>query len=171
MRMRQLDGINYLILILCHLLLHLPSFFPSIRVFSKELSLHVMWPKYSSFTISPSKEYSGLIFFKIDWFDLFSVQETFRSLLQHHSLKASVLWHSAFFTVQLSQLYMTTGKTIADLCQQSNVSAFQHTVQVCHCFPAKKQSSSDFMAAVIICSDFGAQEEEICHYFHLFPSI
>ena len=96
---------NYLILILCRLFLHLPSFFPSIRVFSKESSLHIMWPKYSSFTISPSKEYSVLIFFKIDCFDLFSVQETLKSLLQHHSSKASILQRSAFFMVQFTFIY------------------------------------------------------------------
>ena len=102
-------------LILCHPLLLLPSIFPSIRVFSNELALHNRWPKYwsFSFSISPSNEYSGLISFRIDWFDLLAVQETLKSLLQHHSLKASVVWCSAFFMVQLSYLYMTTGKTIA----------------------------------------------------------
>ena len=102
-------------LILCHPLLFLPSIFPNIRIFSSELALHVRWPKYwsFSFSISPSNEYSGLISFKIDWFDGFVVQGTLKSLLQYHSSKASILWHSAFFTVQLSHPYMTTGKTIA----------------------------------------------------------
>ena len=92
-----------------------PSVFPSIRVFSNESVLHIRWPKYwsFSFSISPSNEYSGLISFRINWFDLFSVQGTLKSLLQHHSSKASILWHSAFFIVQLPHPYMTTGKTIA----------------------------------------------------------
>jgi len=104
---------NYLIL--CHPLLLLPSIFPSIRVFSNESVLPIRWPKYwsFSFSISPSNEYSGLISFRIDWFDLLAVQRTLKSVLQHHSSKASILWCSAFFTVQLSYQYMTTGKTIA----------------------------------------------------------
>ena len=102
-------------LILCHPLLLLPSIFPSIRVFSNESVLCIRWPKYwsFSFSISPSNEYSGLISFRIDWFDLLAVQGTLKSLLQHHSSKASVLRNSAFFIVQLSHPYMTTGKTIA----------------------------------------------------------
>ena len=102
-------------LILCHPLLLLPSIFPSIRAFPTESVLHVRWPKYCSFnfSISPSSEYSGLISFRIDWFDLLSVQGTLKSLLQHRSLKASILWHSAFLMDQLSHPYMTTGKTIA----------------------------------------------------------
>ena len=93
----------------------LPSTFPSIRVFSKESALHIRWPKHwnFSFSISPSNEYSGLISFGMDWLDLLAVQGTLKSLLQHHSSKASILWCSAFFMVQLSYLYMTTGKTIA----------------------------------------------------------
>ena len=92
-----------------------PSIFPSIRVFSNESVLHIRWPKYWSFSFSvcPSKEYSGWISFRTDWFDLLAVQGTLNSLLQHHSSKASVLWHSAFFMAQLSHPYMTTGKTIA----------------------------------------------------------
>ena len=102
-------------LILCHPLLLLPSIFPSIRVFSSELALHIRWPKYwsFSFSISASNEYSGLISFRIDWFDLLAVQGTLKSLLQHHSSKASILRCSAFFIVQLPHPYMTTGKTIA----------------------------------------------------------
>ena len=102
-------------LILCHPLLLLPSIFPSIRVFFKESVLYMKWPKYwnFSFSISPSNEYSGLISFRIDWFDLLAVPGTLKSLLQHHSLKVSILWRSAFFIVQLSYPYMSTGKTIA----------------------------------------------------------
>ena len=102
-------------LILCRSLILLPSSFPSIRVFSNELALHIRWPKYwsFSFSISPSNEYLGLIFFRRDWLDLLAVQGTLKSLLQHHSSKASVLWCSAFFIVLLSHPYMTTGKTIA----------------------------------------------------------
>ena len=95
-------------------LFFLPSIFPSIRDFSNELSVHIRWPKYWSFSISPSSEHSGLISLKMDWFDLLAIQGIFRSLLQHHISKALILWHSAFFLmVQLSQLYVTTGKTIA----------------------------------------------------------
>ena len=102
-------------LILCHPLLLPPSIFPSIRVFSSESALHIRWPKYWSFSFStsPSNEHPGLIFFRMDWLDLLAVQGTLKSLLQHHSSKASILWHSAFFLVQLSHTYMTTGKTIA----------------------------------------------------------
>ena len=102
-------------LILCHPLLLLPSIFPSIRVFSNELVLHITWPKYLSFSfnISPSNEYSGLISFKADWLDTLAVQGTLKSLLQHHSSKASILWCPVFFIVQLSHPYMTNGKNIA----------------------------------------------------------
>ena len=101
--------------ILCRPLLLLPPISPSIKVFSNESTLHMMWPKYwsFSFSISPSNEYSGLISFRIDWLDLLAVQGTLKSLLQHHSSKASILLHSAFFIVQHSHPYMTTGKTIA----------------------------------------------------------
>ena len=102
-------------LVFCHPLLLLPSIFPSIRVFSNKSVLHIRCPGYwsFSFSISPSNEYSGLIFFRMDWLDLLAVQGTLKSLLQHHSSKASILWPSAFFMVQLSHPYMTTGKTIA----------------------------------------------------------
>ena len=103
-----------------HLILYRPLFLlppapPSIRVFSNESTLRMRWPKYWSFSFSiiPSKEHPGLIFFRMDWLDLLAVQGTLKSLLQHHSSKASILWRSAFFTIQLSQPYMTTGKTIA----------------------------------------------------------
>ena len=107
------DASNHLIL--CHPLLLLSSIFPSIKVFSIESALCIKWQKYWSFSfrISPSNEYSGLISFRIDWFDLLAVQGTLKSLLQHHSSKASYLWCSAFFVVQHSHPYMTTGKTIA----------------------------------------------------------
>ena len=102
-------------LTLCWLLLLLPSIFPSIRVFSSESVLHIRWPKYwsFSFSISPSKEYSGLISFRIDWLDLLAVQGTLKSLLQHHSSKPSIIQRSAFFTVQFSHPYMTTAKSLA----------------------------------------------------------
>ena len=102
-------------LILCCLLLLLPSVFPSIRVFSHEKVLHIRWPKYWSFSfnISPSNKHPGLISFRMDWLDLLTVLGTLKSLLQCHSSKASILWHSAFFIVQLSHPYMATGKTIA----------------------------------------------------------
>ena len=102
-------------LILYHPLLLLPLIPPSIRIFSTESTLCMRWPKYWSFSlsISPSIEHPGLISFRIDWLDLLAVQETLKSLLQHHSSKASILWHSAFFTVQLSHLYVTTGETTA----------------------------------------------------------
>ena len=111
----------------------LPSIPPSIRVFSNELAVRMRWPKYwsFSFSISPSKEHSGLISFRMDWLDQLAVQGTLRSLLQHHSLKASILWRSAFFTVRLSHPYMTTGKTIA-LTRQTFVgkaiSAFEYAI-------------------------------------------
>ena len=101
--------------ILCCPLLLTPSIFPNIRVFSNESALRIRWPKYWSFSfrISPSNEHPGLISFRMDWLDLLAVQGTLKSLLEHHSSKASILWHSAFFTVQLSHPHMTTGKTIA----------------------------------------------------------
>ena len=117
-------------LILCHPLLLPPSIFPSIRVFTSESVLCIRWPKYWSFrfNISPSNEYSGLISLRMDWLDLLAIQGTLKSLLQHHSSKASILRHSSFFIVQLSHPYMTTGKIIALTRQtfvgKSNVSAF-----------------------------------------------
>ena len=116
----------------CHPLL-LPSIFPSIRVFSNELGLHIRYPKYwsFSFTISPSNEYSGLISFRMDWLDLLAVQETLKSLLQHHSSKASILQHSAFLMVQLSHPYMTTGKSIA-LTRWTFVGKVMSLLLICH---------------------------------------
>ena len=117
MSIESLMPSNYLIL--CRPLLLPPSIFPSIRVFSNESTLHIRWLKYWSFSfnISPSKEHPGLISSRMDWLDLLAVQGTLKSLFQHHSSKASILWHSAFFTVQLSHPYMTTGKTIASTRQ------------------------------------------------------
>ena len=105
---------NQLILCCCPLLL--PSVFPRIRVFSNELALHIRWPKYWSFSISPSSDSSGLIYFRINCFDFLAVHKTLKSLLQHRNLKAWLLWHSAFFMVQLSHLYVTTKKTVTLLC-------------------------------------------------------
>ena len=120
-------------LILCHPLLLPPSIFPNIRVFSNEYPLHIRWPKYWSFSfrISPSNEYSGLISFRMDWLDLLAVQRTLKSLLQHRSSKASTLRHSAFFTVQLSHPYMTTGKTIA-LTRRTFVVSRHHNMILLH---------------------------------------
>ena len=115
-------------LILYRSLLLLPSIFPSISVFSNESILCIRWPKYWSFSISPSNEYSGLICFRMDWLDLLAVQGTLKSLLQHHSSKASICQCSAFFIVHVSHLYMTTGKTIAltiQNCWESDVSCFR----------------------------------------------
>ena len=126
-------------LILCYPLLLLPSIFPSIRVFSNQSVLHIRWPKYWSFSfnISLSNEHLGLISFRMDWLDLLAVQGTLKSILQHHSTKASIILHSAFFIVQLSHPYMTTGKTIA-LARWTFVgkvmSAFEYAIQVGHSF-------------------------------------
>ena len=153
-------------LILCHPLLLLPSVFPSISVFLNESVLHIKWPKYWSFSfnISTSNEYSGLISFRMEWLDLLAVQGTLKSLLQHHSSKASILRHSAFFTAQLSHPYMTTGKTIA-LTRQTfadkEMSLFFYMLSrlVITFLPRGKRLN--FMAAVTICSDFGAQKNKV----------
>ena len=147
-------------LILCRPLLLLPSIFPIIRVFSKESVLHIRWPRYWSFSynISPSNEYSGLISFSIDWFDL-AVQGTLKSLLQYCNSKALILRHSTFFMVQLSHPYMTTGKTIA-LTRRTFVgkvmSLFFNMLSrfVIYSFSSKEQASFNFMAAVTIYIDF-----------------
>ena len=154
-----------------------PAIFPSIRVFSNESVLRIRWPKYWSFSFSiiPSNEYSGLISFRMDWLDLLAVQGTLNSLLQHHSSVASILQCSAFFTVQLSHPYMTTGKTIA-MTRWTVVGKVMSLLLnmlsrlVITFLPRRK--SFNFMAAVTICSDFGAQEDKICHFplfSHLFP--
>ena len=120
-------------LILCRPLLLLPSIFPSVKVFSNESDLHIRWPKYWSFSfnISPSKEHSRLISFRMDWLDLLAVQGTLKSLLQHHSSKASILWCSAFFILQLSHPYMTTGKTIP-LTRQTFVCKVMSLLLICY---------------------------------------
>ena len=158
-------------LILCHTLLFLLSIFPRIGVHSNESILCIRWPKYWSFSISPSNEYSGLISFKIGWFDLLAIQGTLESLLQHQSLKASILQCPAFFMVQLSHLYMTTQKIIAliTLFWQSDISAFLYSVQLYHSFPTKEQASFNFTATVTIFSDFGVQRNKVCHCVHFFP--
>jgi len=149
-------------LILCCPLLVLTSIFPSIRVFSNESALCIRWPKYWSFnfSISPSNEYSGLISFRMDWLDLLAVQGTLRSLLQHHTSKASILRCSAFFTVQLSHPYTTTGKTIA-LTRQTFVgkvmSLLLNTLSRLVTAFLPRSKCLNFMAAITICSDFGAQ--------------
>ena len=139
-----------------------PTIFPSIRVFSNESVLCIRWPKYWSFSFSPSNEQSRLLSFRIAWLDLLAVQGTLKSLLQHHSSKASMLLHSAFLIVQLSHPYMTTGKTIA-LTRQTFVgkvmSAFQYAVQADLSCSSKEQASFNFMAAVTICSDFGVPQK------------
>ena len=139
-------------LILCQTLLLLPSIFPSTRVFSNELALLIRWPKYwiFSFSMGPSNDYSGLISFRINWLDILAVQGCLKSLLQHHILKGSVLWCSNFFMVQFLPLYKTTGKTIS-----LTIWTFVN----------------HFMAAVNIHSDFGAQENKICHCFPFSPFI
>ena len=150
-------------LILCCPLFLLPLIFPSIRVFSNESVLCIRWQKYwnFSFSISPSNEYSGLISLRIDWLDLLAVQGTLKSLLQQHSSKASILQHSAFFTVQLSHPYMTTGKTIA-LTRQTFVGKVMSLLfnmlsrLVITFLPRSKRLLTYFMAALTICSDFGA---------------
>jgi len=161
-------------LILCHPLL-LPSILHSIRVFSSESVLHIRWPKCwcFSFSISPSNGYSGLTSFRIDWLDLLEVQGTLNSILQHHSSKASILQHSAFFIVQLSHPYMTTGKTIA-----LNIWTFVGKVisllfnmlsRLVIAFLPRNKCLFKFMAAVTICGDFGAQENKVSHCFHCLP--
>ena len=162
--------------ILCRPLILLPSIFPSIRVFSNESVLRIRWPKdwSFSFSISPSNQHSGLISFRFDWLDLLAVWGTLKSLLQHHSSKVSILWCSAFFIVQLSHAYMTTGKTI-DLPRQNFVVKVMSLLfnmasrLVITFLPSKEQASFNFMAAVTICSDFEAKKIKVCHCFHCFP--
>ena len=163
-----------------------PQSFP--KVFSDELVLHIRWPKYWSFSFStsPSNEYSGQISFQIDWLDLLAndwfdrleLQENFKSLLKHHSLKASIIWCPAFFMFQFSHLYMTTGETIAltrltfvarCFCCKVLLSFLIYCLGF-HCFSSKEQVSFNFMIAVTICSDFGAQENKVCQCFHFFLS-
>ena len=146
-------------LILCHPLLLLPSIFPSIRVFSYESALRIRWQKYwnFSFSISLSNEHPGLISFRIDWLDLLAVQGTLKSPLQHHSSKASILQLSAFFTVQLSHPYMTTGKTIA-LTRWTFVGKVMSLI---FNMLSRLVMAFHFKAAITICSDFGAPKNKV----------
>ena len=163
-------------LILYRPLLLLPSIFPSIRVFSNESALHIRWPKYWSFSciISPSNKYSGLVSFRMDWLDLLAVQGTLKSLLQHHSSKASILQCSAFFIVQLSRPYMTTGKTIAltrpTFVDKVTSLLFNMLSRFVIAFlPRSNVLISWLKEQVTICSDFGAQKNKVSHCFHCFP--
>ena len=161
-------------LILGHPLLLLPPVLPSIRVFSKESTLHMRWPKYwsFSFSISPSNEYTGLITFRMDWLDLLAVQGTLKSLLQHHSSKASTLWRSAFFTVQLSHPYMTTGKTTA-LTRQTFVGKVMSLLfnklsrLVITFLPRSKCLLISWLHSPS--RNFGAPQNKVCYCFHCFP--
>ena len=157
-------------LILCRPLLLLPPIPPSVRVFSNESTLRMRWPKYWSFSFSiiPSKEHPGLISFRMDWLDLLAVQGTLKSLLQHHSSKESILRCSAFFTVQLSHPYMTTGKTIA-LTRRTFADKVMSLFSICclgwsYLFFQGARVLFNFMPAVTICSDFGVR-----YCFHCFP--
>ena len=150
------------------------AFKDPMRVFSNELALHIRWPKDWSFnfSISPSNEYSRLISLRIDWFDLLEVQGTLKSLFQHHSLKASILWRSAFFMIQFSHPYMTTGKNIA-LTRQTFVGKVMFLLFnmlsrfVIAFLPRRKCRLMSW--PVTMYSDFAAQENKICHCFHFFP--
>ena len=161
-------------LILCHPLLLLPSIFPSIRIFSNVSVLCIRWQRYQSFSFSISSFnlYSGLISFRMDYLDLLAVQGTLKSLLQHHSSKASIFWRSAFI-VQLSHPYMTTGKTIA-LTRQTFAGKimsllFNMLSRWVIAFLPRSQRFLISMAAIPICSDFGAPQNKVSHCFHCFP--
>ena len=159
--------------ILCYPLILPPSIFPSIRVFSNESVLHIRWPKYwsFSFSISSSNEYSGLITFRMDWLDLLAVQGTLNSILQHHSSKASILWHSACFIVQLLHPYMTTGKTIA-LTWWTFVGKVMSLL-----FNMLSRLVITFLPRCLLISWLQSPsavileppKNEICHYFYCFP--
>ena len=162
-------------LILCHPLLLLPSIFLSIRVFSSESVLHNSWPKYwsFSFSISSANEYSGLISFRIDWVDLLAVQGTLKSLLQNHTSKASILQHSAFFTVQFSHPYMMTGKIIS-LTRWTFVGKvmsllFNILSRLVIAFLPRSKCLFNFTAALTICRDFEALQNKVSHCFCCFP--
>ena len=170
-------------LILCHPLLLQPSVFVSIRVFSSESVICIRWPNYwsFSFSISPSSEYSGLISFRTDWLDLFAVQGPLKSLLQHHSSKASILWHSVAYSPTLTSIHDYWKKAIA-LTRQTFVGKvmfllfnmlFMLVIDFLLwskdlIFFLKEQVSFNFLASVTICSDFGAQENKVSHCFHSF---
>ena len=159
-------------LILCHPLLLLLPIPPSIRVFSNDSTLRMRWPKYWSFSFSiiPSKEIPGLISFRMDWLDLFAVQGTLKSLLQHHSSKASILQRSAFFTVQLSHPYMTTGKTIA-LTRRTLVGKVISLLlnMLSRLVITFLPRSKGLLISWLLCSDFGAPKNNVWHCFHCFP--
>ena len=162
-------------LTLCHPLLLLPSVFPSIRVFSSESALRMRWPKYwsFSFSISPSNEYYGLIFFRIDWFDLSAVQETLKSLLQHHSSKASILQCSAFLMVQLSNPHMTTGKTI-DLTRWTFVGKvmsllFNMLSRLITAFLSRRKHLLISWLQSPSAVTLEPKKIKVCHCFHCFP--
>ena len=161
--------------IFCHPLLLLTFIFPSIRVFSNESVLRIRWPEYwsFSFSISPYNEYSGLISFRMDWLDLLAVQENLKSLLQHHSSKASILWHSAFFRVQLSYPYMTTGKTIA-LTRRTFVGKvisllFNMLSRLVIAFLPRSKNLLISWLQPLSAVTFGAQKNKVSHYLHCFP--
>ena len=152
----------------------LPSIFPSIRVFSSELAFLTRWSKYSGFNFSNShsNEYSKLIFFRIDWFDSLAGRGTLKCLLQHHNSKASILQCLAFFMVQLAQPYKTTGKTIALTIWTfvgTVMSLLFNTLSRFAIAFLPRSKHLNFMVSVTICSDFGAQENKICHCFHFSP--
>ena len=162
-------------LILCLPLLLPPSVFPSVRVFSNESALHIRWPKYLSFnlSISPSSEYSGLISLRINWFDLFAVQGTLKSLLQYHSSKASILRCSAFFIVQLSHPWVTSGKTIA-LTRQTFVGKvmsllFNMRSRLVIAFLPRSKCLLISPSAVTICSDLEPPKHKVSQCFDCFP--
>ena len=162
-------------LILYHPLPLLLSIFPSIRVFSSESILRIRWPKYwsFSFSISPSNEYSGLISLRIDWFDLLAVQGTLKSLLQHHNSKASILWRSAFFMAQFSHSYVTTGKNIT-LTRWTFIGKvmsllFNTLSSFVIAFLPRSKCLLISWLAVTVHSDFGAQDNKVCHCFYFFP--
>ena len=155
-------------LTLCHLLLLQPSIFPNIQIFSNESALHIRWPKYCSFSfnISPSNEHPQLISFGMDWLDFLAVQGTLKSLLQHHSSKASILLCSAFFIVQLSHRYMTTGKTIT-LTRQTFVNRVMSLLfnmlfrLVITFLPRRERLLISCLQSITICSDFGAPKNKV----------
>ena len=161
-------------LMLCHPFLLMSSIFPSIRVFSNESTLHIMWPKYCSFSfnISPSNEHSGLISFRMDWLDLLAVQGILKILLQHHSSKASIPQHSAFFMVQISHPHMTTGKTIAwsrwTFVGKVMSLLFKMLSRLVIIFPPRNKHLLISWLQSPSAEIFGVPQNKICHCFHCF---
>ena len=162
---------NHLILCCPHLLP--PSIFSSIRVFPNESALHISWPKDWSFSVnlSPSNEHPGLVSFSMDWLHLLAGQETLKSLLQHHGSKALILWCSAFFIVQVSHPYITTGKTIAltRWTYAGKVTSLLFNMLSRLVITFLLRSVLNFMAAITIWNDFGPQKNKVTHSFHCFP--